>query len=135
MDEAQFKKRTKDLALRVIRLCEAVPQNQAGQIISKQLLRSATSVGANYRAACRARSIAETIAKLKIVEEEADESLYWMELLVEAKLLPETRLSELMRETNEILAMVVASLKTLRLKLDKEKELESRLPPKSVNRK
>ncbi len=77
-------------------------------------MRSATSVGANYRAACRARSTADMIAKLKIVEEEADETLYWLELLIEADLMPVSRLTPLMQEVNEIIAMTVASIKTLR---------------------
>ena len=119
MNEQQFKDRTKKLALRVIRLVGALPENLAGQIIAKQILRSATSVGANYRAACRAKSTADIINKLKIVEEEADETLYWLELLVEAELMPETRLSGLMSETDEIIAMTVASLKTLRTKQKK----------------
>jgi len=82
--------------------------------IGRQLLRAGTSVGSNYRAACRARSTADMIAKLKIVEEEADETLYWLELLVEANIMPEAQLSPLMTETDEILAMAVASIKTLR---------------------
>jgi four helix bundle protein len=119
MNEREFKKRTKQLALRVIRLIkalEALPYNLTAQIISKQLVRSATSVGANYRSACRAKSTADIIAKLSLVEEEADESLFWMELIVESGLLPQERLTELMSETNEILAMTVASIKTLRIK-------------------
>lgn len=116
MNEEQFKERTKKLALRVIRLVEALPNGQATQVIGKQLLRSATSVGANYRAACRAKSTADIINKLKIVEEEADETLYWLELLVEAELMPVSRLTDLMAETDEIIAMIVASIKTLRAK-------------------
>jgi four helix bundle protein len=86
----------------------------AGRHIGGQLLRSGTSVGANYRAACRARSPAEFCAKLGIVEEEADESIYWMELLVEGQLVPERLLSNLVKEANEIVALVVASIKTAR---------------------
>jgi four helix bundle protein len=114
MDKEQFMARTKGLALRVIKLVEALPRNPTASVIGRQLLRSGTSVGANYRAACRARSAADMIAKLKIVEEEADETLYWLELLVEANIVPETRLAPLMAETGEILAMTVASIKTLR---------------------
>ncbi|MGD1910902.1 MAG: four helix bundle protein [Rivularia sp. (in: cyanobacteria)] len=109
----------RQLALRVIPLIEALealPRNITATIISKQLIRSATSVGANYRSACRAKSTADIIAKLSLVEEEADESLYWMELIVESGLLPQQRLTNLMSETNEILAMTVASIKTLRIK-------------------
>ncbi|MEG3861321.1 four helix bundle protein [Microcoleus sp. herbarium12] len=76
MDEQEFKRRTKQLALRVIKLVDALPKESASQVIGKQLIRSATSVGANYRAACRAKSTADLISKLRIVEEEADESLY-----------------------------------------------------------
>lgn len=82
--------------------------------MGRQLLRSATSVGANYRAACRGKSRADVIAKLGIVEEEADESLYWKELLIETGLVAEARLQSLMQEANEILAMTVASIKTMR---------------------
>lgn len=114
MDEKTFKARTKQLALRVIRLVESLPKDMTANVIRRQVLRSATSVGANYRAACRAKSVADMIANLSIVEEEADETLYWLELLVEAGLMPETRLSDLMQEANEIVAMVVSSIKTLR---------------------
>ena len=122
MDEEKFKSRTKTLALRVIRLVEALPKQQAtAEVIGKQLLRSATSVGANYRAACRAKSTAELISKLSIVLEEADESLYWMELLVDYNLIPANKLQSLMAETNEIVSMLVASLKTLRSKSKSER--------------
>jgi len=113
MNEQEFKQRTKQLALRVIKLVSSLPKNTVSEVIGKQLIRSGTSVGANYRAACRARSTADLIAKLRIVEEEADESLYWMELIVEAKLVEVTNLRSIMSETNEILAMTVASIKTL----------------------
>jgi four helix bundle protein len=114
MDKVQFQARTKQLALRVIKLVQALPRNTTASVIGKQILRSATSIGANYRAACRPRSKADMIAKLKIVEEEADETLYWLELLVEAGIMPEARLAPLMTETNEIVAMTVSSIKTLR---------------------
>ncbi|MEG3990729.1 four helix bundle protein [Microcoleus sp. S28C3] len=113
MDEQEFKQRTKQLALRVIKLVSSLPKNTVSEVIGKQLIRSGTSVGANYRAACRARSTADLIAKLRIVEEEADECLYWMELIVEAKLVDVENLRSIMSETNEILAMTVASIKTL----------------------
>lgn len=114
MDERTFKERTKKLALRIIRMVEALPKSRSADVIGKQLLRSATSVGANYRAACRGRSAPDVIAKLGIVEEEADESIYWMELLIEAGLIPEAKLKDLLTETNEIVAMTVASIKTLK---------------------
>jgi four helix bundle protein len=116
MDEREFKQRTKTLALRVIRLLEALPRKVVTDVISRQMLRCATSVGANYRSACRAKSTADLIAKLSIVEEEADECLYWLELLVEANIIAEVKVKSLMTETNEILAMTVASIKTLRRK-------------------
>jgi four helix bundle protein len=119
VNEQQFKDRTKQLALRVIRMVDVLPKNLAAQVIGKQILRSATSVAANYRAACRGRSNASMIAKLDIVLEEADETLFWLELLVESGLMPDKRLADLTSETNEITAMVIASLKTLRAKSHK----------------
>ncbi|MEH2176070.1 four helix bundle protein [Nostoc sp.] len=116
MNEQEFKARTKQLALPVIRLVEQLPQTRISDVISKQLLRSATSVGANYRAACRAKSKADLIAKLSIVEEEADETLYWLELVIDSGLMTAEKLKSLMQEANEILAMTVASIKTLREK-------------------
>ena len=113
MDENVFKKRTKQLALRIIKVVDTLPKNRTADGIGRQLIRSGTSIGANYRAACRGKSTAEVIAKLRIVEEEADESAYWMELLVESGLVSEARLSELMQETNEIIAMTVASIRKL----------------------
>jgi len=116
MTEQEFKDRTKQIALRVIRLVESLPNTHSAQIIGKQLLRSATSVGANYRAACRGKSTADILHKLAIVEEEADESLYWLELLIESEIVTEKKLSVLMSDINEIVAMTVSSIKTLRSK-------------------
>jgi four helix bundle protein len=113
MDESVFKKRTKQLALRIIKVVDALPKNRTADVIGRQLIRSGTSIGANYRAECRGKSTADVIAKLRIVEEEADESVYWMELLIESGLVPEATLSELLQETNEVVAMTVASIKTL----------------------
>ena len=110
MNADEFKDRTKGFGLRTIRLVEALPKPRTADGIGKQLLRCGTSVGANYRAACRAKSPADFIAKLKIVEEECDESIYWMELIVESGLMPENRIADLRKEANEILSMVVASL-------------------------
>jgi four helix bundle protein len=114
MTEAQFKNRTKQYGLRIIRLVEALPDTRSASVIGRQLLRAGTSVGANYRAACRGRSTADTLSKLAIVEEEADETLYWMEMLVEADIVAEDRLRDLMNEGDELVAMTVASIKTLR---------------------
>ncbi len=99
-------------ALRIIRLAGALPRSQASQVIGRQLLRSGTSVGANYRAACRARSRADFAAKLAIVEEEADETLYWLELLLQSGLIRLERLDGLVKEADEIIAIVTASRKT-----------------------
>jgi four helix bundle protein len=114
MDEKMFKARTKKLAVAIIKQADKLPRSLASDVIGKQLVRSGTSIGANYRAACRAKSTPDMINKLKIVEEEADETEYWLELLVEAELIPEAQIKNIYKETDEILAMTVASLKTLR---------------------
>jgi four helix bundle protein len=106
--------RTRLFALRVIRLVEALPPGRTVDVIGRQLLRCATSVGANYRAACRAQSANDFIAKMKMVEEEADESLYWLSLLTDANIVPEGRVRDLVAEGDEIVAMTVASVKTVR---------------------
>jgi len=113
MNEREFKSRTKEFALRVIKLVSSLPKEPVGDVVGRQLLRSGTSVGANYRAACRGRSAADVVNKLGFVEEEADESLFWMELLVDAQIVSAKRLAALMTETNELIAMVVASIKTM----------------------
>jgi four helix bundle protein len=114
MNEREFKERTKRVGLRVVRLVESLPPNRTADVLGRQLLRSGTSVGANYRAACRGRSRKDVIAKLGIVEEEADETVYWLEMLVDAGIVPEPRLGDLIAEVNEIVAMTVASIRTLR---------------------
>jgi four helix bundle protein len=114
MTTDEFKKRTKAFGLRVIKLVGQLPRTTVASVIGRQLLRSGTSVGANYRAACRARSRADFVSKLGIVEEECDESIYWMELLVESETVKPERLSLLLIEANELLAMVVASITTAR---------------------
>lgn len=114
MSEYELKDRTKSFALRVIRLCAALPKTDEARVIGKQLLRSATSVAANYREASRARSDSELLAKLGIVEQELDESLLWMELIVESQMMPAPRVSELQAECEELLRMTIASIKTLK---------------------
>jgi four helix bundle protein len=109
MDKEMLKGRSKEFALRVMRLCEALPKTYTGETVGRQLLRSATSVAANYRAACRGRSKAEFSAKLGIVIEEADESLFWLEIIVESNLLPKERVADLLREANELTAIFVSS--------------------------
>ncbi len=112
MSPEELKARTKAFALRIIALVEAMPPSQAGQTIGRQLLRSATSVGANYRAACRAPSRAEFAAKISIVVEEADETLYWLELVKESGLIASGPLAPLLREANGLVAITVSSRKT-----------------------
>lgn len=104
--------RTKQFALRIIRLFSALPNRDLARVIGKQLLRSGTSVGANYREACRARSNAELISKLGIVTQELDETIYWMELLVEGEVVPAARLAELQTEAEELLKIFVTSIRT-----------------------
>ncbi len=117
MNKDDFKLRTRQFALRAIKLVEALPKGRSADVIARQLLRSATSVGANYRAACRARSTAEFLSKMGIVEEEADECVYWLELIADSELLPVNRLQEILDEANQIVAMTVASIKTARKSL------------------
>jgi len=115
----ELKDRFKQFALRVIRLCQSLPKDKVSHVIGGQLLRAGTSTGANYRAACRAKSTKDFIHKLQIVEEELDESLYWMEMLIEAKLVSENRLQDLMSEGDELLSIVVSSIKTTKSKRKK----------------
>jgi four helix bundle protein len=109
-----LKRRTKSFALRVIGLVESLPKGRTADIIAQQLICSGTSVGANYRASCRAKSPADFISKMGTVEEEADECIYWMELLIDAGLVQEHLLQDLMLEANELLAIIVTSIKTVR---------------------
>src|SRR5438094_10339444 len=108
----QLRDRTKEFALRIVRLFRALPRSSEAQVIGKQLLRSGTSVGANYRAVCRARSKAEFIARIGIVAEEADESVFWLELLEETKILNAKQLEEILKEARELAAIFSASQKT-----------------------
>lgn len=112
MDEIELKQRTKQFGLRTMKLVAALPENKVGRTIGSQLIRSATAVGANYRAACRGRSRAEFIAKLGIVIEEADESGYWLELVIEGDLMPKNLVEPLLLEANELTAIMVASRKS-----------------------
>jgi four helix bundle protein len=101
MDKHELLARTKSFALRVLKLVDHLPRTTSGRAIGNQLVRSATSVGANYRAACRSRSRAELAAKLGIVAEEDDESLYWLELIRDGKLLPDPKTNSLLEEANQ----------------------------------
>lgn len=123
MNEQQFKDRTRKLALAIVALVDDLPRARSTDVLTGQLLRSATSVAANYRAACRARSAADMLSKLGIVEEEADETIFWLNMLVDARKAEQKRCAPLVNEANEILAMTVASIKTLRSR--------SRFNPKS----
>lgn len=114
MASLQLQDRTKAYALRTINVVKALPRDGVAEVVGRQLLRAGTSVGTNYRSARRGKSRADFINKLKIAEEECDESLYWMELLVEARLVSARRLQALMQEGGEILAMLVSSINTSR---------------------
>jgi len=114
VNQPDLKKRTKAFALRILKLVDALPKTRAGRALSSQIVRSGTSVAANYRAACRAKSTADFIAKMSIVEEEADETLFWLELLDESKLVPAAKLTAIKQEANELIAITVASIKTAR---------------------
>ncbi|MHB1155475.1 MAG: four helix bundle protein [Phycisphaerales bacterium] len=114
MTPNDVKTRTKQFAVRSFRVSQALPRGAAGDVLGRQLLRAATAVAANYRAACRARSKAEFIAKLGIVEEEADESLFWLELIDELKLIPSSRLRPLLDEANQLVSIVVSSICTVK---------------------
>ena len=114
MKPEELKARTKEFGLRVIRLVTSLPRGLVTDVIAKQLLRAGTSVGANYRAACRARSRRDFVAKMGIVEEEADESLYWMEMLAEAGFVKLHKVAPLMQEASELTAVAVASITTAR---------------------
>jgi four helix bundle protein len=108
VSKAELLARTKTFGLRILNLVDHLPRTMSGRAIGSQLVRSGTSVGANYRAACRSRSRAEFAAKLGIVAEEADETVYWLEMLRDAKLIPKGKLSELLKEANELTAIFTA---------------------------
>jgi len=109
MDAGELKARTKEFALRVLALVGALPQTTAGRIVANQLGRAGTSVGANYRAACRGRSKAEFVAKIGVVIEEADESVYWLEMIMDMKMLKKQQVESLHKEANELVAIMTSS--------------------------
>jgi four helix bundle protein len=115
--QAQIKQRTKQIGLSVINLVDELPNKPSAWVIAKQIIRSSTSIGANYRAVCRAKSTPDFLNKLKIVEEETDETIFWLEMLEESGLVPADRIMELKKETNEILSIVVASINTTKSKI------------------
>jgi four helix bundle protein len=112
VDKHELLSRTKAFALRSLNLVDHLPRTASGRAIANQLVRSATSVGANYRAACRSRSRAESAAKLGVVAEEADESVYWLELVSEAKLLPDAKITALLCEANDLTAIFTSARRT-----------------------
>jgi four helix bundle protein len=115
LDRAEaMKRRTKQFALRVLKLVQALPKQDEARTVGRQLLRAGTSVGANYRAVCRARSRKEFISKMNVVVEEADEAVFWFEILVEGGIVREGRMRSIMKEGNELLAIFAASLRTAR---------------------
>lgn len=128
MSNENLKERTKRFALDVVKLTEALPPGKTCDILGRQLLRSGTSVGANYRAACRAKSPADFIFKLGIVEEEADESSFWIELLVETGKLDGEKVVSLIKECNELVAIVVSSIRTAK----QNRELNQSQPDDSI---
>ena len=112
----RLKARTKQFAIRIVRVFKSLPKNDEARIIGKQLLRAGTSVAANYRAVCRSRSKAEFISRMSVVVEEADETAFWLELLIETSIIPGVRLRDLLAEANELLAIFAASVWTARQK-------------------
>ena len=127
-NEPDLKKRTKAFALRILKLVDALPKTTAGRALASQIVRSGTSVAANYRAACRAKSTADFIAKMGIVEEEADETLFWLELLEESELVSAAKLTAIKQEANELIAITVASIKTARRNRVRIPHSEFRIP-------
>lgn len=121
--QEQIKKRTKQIGLEIIKLIDELPNKPSAWAIAKQIVRSSTSVGANYRAACRAKSEPDFINKLKIVEEEADETHYWLEILEESGMVGSERITTVKKEVNEIISIVVASIKTLREKQNRKSQI------------
>ena len=125
MNQIEFKRRTKQFGLAVIRMTEMFPETRLAWVVKDQILRSALSVGANYRAVCRAKSDKDFINKMRIVEEEADETAYWLEIIEESELLKADELSVLKKEINELVAMIVASIRTKSISLNKERESQN----------
>ena len=124
MTPDELKKRTKKFALDAIKLCDTLPHTRAGNVIASQLMRSATSVGANYRAVCRARSKRDFVSKLGITLEETDESIYWMEILIESGMKTEQHVSALMKEGDELAAIFNASLHTARGQINQKSKIK-----------
>lgn len=127
MTKVELQKRTKDFHVAVIKVCDLLPRNAAGFELAKQLIRSAGSVGANYRAACRGKSTADFIYKLEIVIEEADESMYWLEVCAAAQLLEKETTEPIITEANELVSIFVASVKTIKANNPKQDTRSQRI--------
>ncbi len=120
MDKEELRERTKKIALRIIKLVVALPKTKEADVIGRQVLRSGTSIGANYREATRSRSKADFISKIGIVEQETDETLYWLELLAESNIINSAKMEDIITETKELLAIFVSSGKTAKKKIDSQ---------------
>ena len=131
MDEEELKKRTKRFGLRIMKLVAALPNTPQGRTVGGQLVRAGTSVGANYRAACRSRSRAEFTARLGVVEEEADESGYWLEMIVEGGLMRAKLVTSLLTEANELVAIMTSS----RITIHRKQLAEKRNAPRVIKSK
>ena len=121
MTSADLKKRLKVFALRIIKLSESLPNSNVGNTLGRQIIRSGTSPGANYRSACIGKSDRDFLNKLKIVEEELDETIYWIELIIESGLMKAKLLDDLLKENNELLKIIVSSIITIKKKLNDKK--------------
>ena len=128
MDEEELKKRTKQFGLRIMKLVAALPNTPQGRTVGGQLVRAGTSVGANYRTACRARSRAKFSARVGIVEEEADESGYWLEMIIEGRLMKATRVTSLLSEADELVAIMTSSRITMHRKQFADKQNKRKRP-------
>src|SRR6266536_5680255 len=126
MNEEELKQRTNKFALRILDLADALPRSRSGNVIANQIIRSGTSVAANYRALCRAKSRADFINKTSIVEEEADESCFWLQLLIDRGLLAARQVQSLLKEANELTAIFVASRKTAASRQASQNPIENR---------
>jgi four helix bundle protein len=132
MTPQEMKERTLEFGLRVMRLVSAMPQGRASDVVARQLVRCATSVGANYRGACRSRSDADFLARMGVVEEEADEALYWLQVVRRSGLMDGRRLRALEQEGQELLSIVVASIRTVKNRVRKRPAPQSEIRnPKS----
>jgi len=122
MDKQHLADRLKNFGLRVMKMVDFLPESRKSNVIANQILRSSTSICANYRAACRSKSRKDFINKLKIAEEETDETLYWLEIIEDAKLISPEKIVNLKKESEELLSIFVSSIKTAKQNLTKKSE-------------